>query len=271
MSDLVLTSTDGPVRILTLNAPAANCYSFDMMRALDAAILDARFDDSVEAVVLTGAGSKFFCAGADISMLNGVTPTFKYQFCLHANETLQRLEQSDMPVIAALNGHCVGGGYEVAMAADVRFAWRGHGKIGLPEVKLGVLPGTGGTARLTRMVGKAKAMQLMFDATLMDADTALGHGLVEHVVDADDRDAFLAHVVTYAKSLCAPACAPLAVGLIKRSVQSGADMSFADHLALERELQQRLFTSPDAAEGLAAYSEKRKPVFTGKAGAAPDA
>src|SRR4051812_50159843 len=119
-----------------------------MMRQLDEAILQARFDDEVHVVVLRGKGDKFFCAGADIKMLQQVTPRFKYFFCLHANETLNRLEQTPKLVIAALNGHTVGGGLEIAMAADMRIARAGGGKCGLPEVSLGVLPGTGGTNRL---------------------------------------------------------------------------------------------------------------------------
>src|SRR5262245_7691567 len=141
------------VAILTLNDPPANTYSYEMMQALDEAILKARFDPAVSVLILTGKGDKFFCAGANIKMLTSVTPEFKYYFCLHANETLNRLEQTPKYVIAALNGHCVGGGLEVALAADVRIARKSAGKIGLPEVNLGVLPGTGGTQRLARVVG----------------------------------------------------------------------------------------------------------------------
>ncbi len=108
-------------------------------------------DESVQVIVLTGSGEKFFCAGANINMLANVTPTFKYYFCLHANETLIALEQTPKLVIAAINGHMVGGGFEVAMAADIRIARRNAGKMGLPEVSLGVLPGTGGTQRLVRI------------------------------------------------------------------------------------------------------------------------
>src|SRR5919112_1191310 len=135
------------VALLTLNAPPANTYSYEMMQELDRAVLRARMDEGVHVIVITGQGEKFFCAGADIQMLSEVTPEFKYYFCLHANDTLARLEQTPKLVIAAINGHCVGGGLEVALAADLRIARRGAGKMGLPEVSLGVLPGTGGTQR----------------------------------------------------------------------------------------------------------------------------
>src|SRR5215510_12524688 len=158
---LVEYQTDHGVCVLTLNDPPANTYSYEMMQQLDARILEARMDEEVQVIVITGSGEKFFCAGANIAMLGEVTPEFKYYFCLHANETLNRLEQTAKLVIAALNGHCVGGGLEVALAADLRIARKGGGKIGVPEVALGVLPGTGGTQRLARLVGKARAMELM--------------------------------------------------------------------------------------------------------------
>ncbi|MCB9880159.1 MAG: enoyl-CoA hydratase/isomerase family protein, partial [Planctomycetes bacterium] len=125
---------DGKIAILTLEDPPANCYSHAMMRDLDSAILDARFDAQVEVLVLASAGTKFFCAGADIGMLENADPVFKYYFCLHANETLLRLEHTPKLVIAALQGHCVGGGLEVALACDLRIGCRGSGKVGLPEV-----------------------------------------------------------------------------------------------------------------------------------------
>src|SRR5579864_9666356 len=149
------------VAYLTLDDPPANTYTHEMMRQLDAAILRARFDASVHVIVLTGQGEKFFCAGANIQMLSEAEPNFKYHFCLHANETLNRLEQTPKLVVAALNGHTVGGGLEIALAADIRLARRDAGKIGLPEVALGVLPGTGGTQRLSRLVGKSRAIELM--------------------------------------------------------------------------------------------------------------
>jgi enoyl-CoA hydratase len=231
------------------------------MRALDAAILDARMDDAVHVVVLTGAGDRFFSAGADIRMLEGATPTFKYYFCLHANETLSRLEATPKLVIAALNGHAVGGGLEVALAADLRVAKTGGGKIGLPEVALGVLPGTGGTQRLARLLGKARALELMVRGENLDPEGAKAIGLVNEVLPAEG---FAEAVHAYALQFVPPHRASRAVGLIKRSVVSGLDVGLAEGLALERELQQQLFLSADAREGIGAYVAKRKPVFTGR-------
>jgi enoyl-CoA hydratase/carnithine racemase len=262
MALVEMAVADG-IAIFTLNFPPANCYTHEMMRELDEAILKARFDDSVHVLVLTGAGEKFFCAGADINMLKSVTPRFKYYFCLHANETLNRLEQTPKLVIAAINGNCVGGGLEIAMAADLRLARKGSGKFGLPEVTLGVLPGTGGTQRLVRLVGKPAAIEMMTTGRLFDLDEALARGIVNQAIDAPDRAAFLAKVMEYAKGFCPPNKAAKAVGLIKRAVQSGAEVDFHDALAIERELQQQLFQSEDAKEGLGAYVEKRKPGFRG--------
>jgi enoyl-CoA hydratase len=259
------TVTDG-VAVIELSDPPANTYSYEMMRELDELVLAARMDEDVHAIVITGAGEKFFCAGANIGMLKEATPAFKYYFCLHANETLNRLEQTPKLVVAALNGHTVGGGLEVAMAADIRIARKGAGRIGLPEVALGVLPGTGGTQRLARLLGKAKALELMASGTLMAFDEAAALDLVNHVWDEAELAGrtFRQAVVDYARQFTPPGRASRAVGHIKRAVQSGLEMSFVDGLALERELQQRLFESQDAQEGLRASLEKRPARFTGK-------
>ena len=265
MSDALVTyeAADG-IATLALTDPPANTYSYEMMRALDEAVLKARMDDSVHVLVLRGAGEKFFCAGANIKMLASVTPRFKYYFCLHANETLGRLEQTPKLVIAALNGHCVGGGLEVALAADLRIARKGAGRVGLPEVGLGVLPGTGGTQRLLRLVGKARAFELMASGRLFDFEEAKALGVVTDVVEAADGDAFMAEVRRRALEYVPPGRASMAVGLIKRAVQSGGEMAIAEGLALERELQQQLFESEDAREGLAAHLAKRAPAFKGR-------
>ncbi|HVT18047.1 MAG TPA: enoyl-CoA hydratase/isomerase family protein [Thermoanaerobaculia bacterium] len=248
------------VAYLTLDDPPANTYTHEMMRQLDAAILDARFDRDVHVLVLTGKGEKFFCAGANIQMLADSEPNFKYYFCLHSNETLNRLEQTPKLVIGALNGHTVGGGLEIAMAADLRIARKNAGKVGLPEINLGVLPGTGGTQRLARLVGKSRAIELMTTARLITFEEARDLGIVNQIFEGDD---FAGQIHAYARQFCPPHRAAKAVGRIKRSVQSGAEVPFESGLAIERELQQQLFESKDAREGLDAYVGKRQPQFKG--------
>ena len=265
MNKIRVVVSDG-VATIELNDPPANTYSYEMMLEVDSAILALRMDPSVHVIVLRGAGEKFFCAGANIGMLKDADPTFKYYFCLHANETPNRLEQTPKLVVAALNGHTVGGGLEVALAADIRIARKDAGKIGLPEVALGVLPGTGGTQRLARLIGKAQAIELMATGRLMTFDEAKALGLVHHVWGDEDLKgrAFADAVLDYARQFTPPGKASAAVGRMKRAVQSGAEAGFLEGLALERELQQLLFQSDDAREGLAANIEKRKPAFKGR-------
>jgi enoyl-CoA hydratase len=259
--ELIRYRVEEGVAILEMDDPPANTYTYEMMRQLDAAILQGRMDESVHVIVLRGAGEKFFSAGASIPMLTKADPQFKYYFCLHANETLSRLEQTPKLVIAALNGHTVGGGLEIALACDIRIAKQEGGKIGLPEVNLGVLPGTGGTQRLPRVIGRARALELMATGRTFSFEEALEWGLIHYIYE---RDSFWDDVMAYARQFCPPHKASRAVGRIKRSVVTGSEVSFAEALGLERELQQLLFTSEDAKEGLAAYVEKRQPQFKGK-------
>src|SRR5918995_720852 len=260
-----VTIADG-VSTIELSHPPANTYSYEMMLEIDSAVLAARMDPGVHVIVIRGAGEKFFCAGANIGMLKDADPEFKYYFCLHANETLNRLEQTPKLVIAALNGHTVGGGLEVAMAADFRIAKKDGGKIGLPEVALGVLPGTGGTQRLARLLGKGRAIELMATGRLMSFDEAQTIGLVNEVWgDAElNGRSFADAVHQYARQFTPPSKASRAVGRMKRAVQSGAEAGMLEGLSLERELQQLLFQGEDAKEGIAANLEKRKPAFKGK-------
>jgi enoyl-CoA hydratase/carnithine racemase len=260
----VIYQVEDGVALLTLNDPPANTYSYEMMQLLDERILAARMDESVQVIVVTGRGDKFFCAGANINMLKDADPTFKYYFCLHANETLSRLEQTPKLVIAAINGHCVGGGLEVALAADIRIARKNAGKMGMPEVALGVLPGTGGTQRLSRLINKSQAIELMATGALFDFERGAELGLINHIYEAENAESFQQKVLDYARQFTAPGKAPNAVGKIKRSVQSGSELPLEYGLALERELQQQLFQSEDAREGIKAYVEKRKPEFKGK-------
>ena len=260
---LVEYRVEDGLAILELNNAPANTYSYEMFRAMDEAILKARMDEEVYVIVIRGKGDKFFSAGADIAMLQRVTPRFKYFFCLHANETLNRLEQTPKLVIAALNGHTVGGGLEIAMACDIRIARKDAGRIGLPEVALGVLPGTGGTQRLTRILPKNKAIELIVEGRVYSFEEALDWGIINYIYEGNPQD-YWEQVCDYARQFCPPNKASKAVGLIKRSVQSGAEVDFNSGLAIERELQQQLFQSDDAKLGLAAYSSKTMANFTGK-------
>lgn len=252
-----LKKEDG-VAIATMTRDPGNTYNLDLMHELDQVIEDVRFDTDVKVVVLTGGGEKFFSAGADINMLNTADPRYKGMFCLHCNETLQELERTPKIIIAAANGHCVGGGLEIALACDMRFMGKSAGKIGLPEVNLGVLPGTGGSQRLPRVVGKARALELMVTGNLLDPEEAEKIGLINKAVDGDARE----YAIDFAKKLAQGAT--MAQGLIKLAVHEGMEMSLNAGLAVERELQNRLFASQDAREGISAYVEKRKANFQGR-------
>jgi enoyl-CoA hydratase/carnithine racemase len=261
IKQLVNYRLDEGVAVIEMNDPPANTYTYEMNRQLDDAILQARMDNNAHVIVLTGAGEKFFSAGANIRMLASVDPTFKYYFCLHANETLLRLEHTPKLVIAALNGHCVGGGLEIAMAADIRIARKEAGKIGLPEVNLGVLPGTGGTQRLSRLVGKSKAIELMVTGNTFSFEEAKEMGIIN---DIFEKENFTENIMDYARQFCPPNKAAKAVGRIKRAVQTGWEIPLESALAVERENQQLLFQSEDAKEGLNAYEEKRPATFKAK-------
>jgi enoyl-CoA hydratase/carnithine racemase len=189
-------------------------------------------------------------------MLKEADDSFKYYFTLHANETLNRLENTPKLVIAAINGHCVGGGFDIALACDLRIARGGTLQIGFPEVNLGLLPLTGGTQRLSRLVGRGHAIELIAEGEYVSVDRAMAARLV--------HDAFMRKVLDYAHEFCPPKRAPMAIGNIKRAVHGGADVALGEGLALERELLQELFRSQDAKEGLAAFAHKRKPVFRGE-------
>jgi enoyl-CoA hydratase/carnithine racemase len=255
----VRTDFDNEVGYIRVTKPKANTYDLDMMRELDDAIEEMRFDERARAIVLQSGVEGFFSAGADIEMLRKSEPDYKAMFCLHCQETLDKFAATPKIVIAAINGHCVGGGLEIALACDLRMMARDSGKIGLPEVTLGVLPGTGGTQRLPRLVGASRALDMMITGKLLSPEEALAIGLVNYVYP---KESFDADVRRYAENL---AHGPSrAVSLIKRSVMEGVELPLEGGLALERELQNRLFITEDAKEGLSAFAEKRKPTFKGR-------
>jgi len=255
----VRTRIEDHVGHIEVGKPKANTYDLDMMREIDAAVEELRFQDDARAVVLESSLPGFFSAGADIEMLKQSQPDFKAMFCLHCQETLDKFAKTPKIVIAAMNGHCVGGGLEIALACDLRMMAKDSGKIGLPEVTLGVLPGTGGTQRLPRLIGASRALDMMITGKLLTPDEALAIGLVNYVYP---KESFAKDVQAYASALAhGPA---RAVSLIKRSVMEGIEMPLTAGLALERELQNRLFITEDAKEGLSAFVEKRKPSFKGR-------
>jgi len=258
---LIEYRAENGVGIIELNNPPANAYSLESLKLLDAAIINARFDSNVHVIVIRGAGEKFFCAGADINMLFRESTDFRNQFALFGHETLARLENTPKLVIAAINGHCAGGGLEIAMACDLRIAKKNAGRMGLAEVNLGVIPGMGGTQRLARLVGKARAIELATTGRLIAFEEAQEYGLIEDIFEPED---FFAQILDYARQFVAPNKPSKAVGLIKRAIQSGLQGSQYEGLALERELLAQAFASADAAEGLAAYKEKRVAQFKGQ-------
>ncbi len=247
------------VGIAELNKPPANTYDYELMQDLAKVIEEVRFNEDVKVAVLRSAIPKFFSAGADIGMLQKSDPDYKAMFCLSCQETLNKMEETPKIWIAAIDGHCVGGGLEIALATDLRFMARDSGKIGLPEVTLGVLPGTGGTQRLPRLLGKSRAIDLMITGRTLSPDEAQDIGLVNYVWDQDE---FWDKTLEYAGHLTKGATR--AVSLIKRSVVDGLEMSLDQGLAFERELQNRLFITEDAKEGLKAFVEKREAKFKGK-------
>jgi enoyl-CoA hydratase len=252
---------DKGVALIELNRPPVNSYTHELLRELDEALLQARFDDAVHVLVITGKVEKFFSAGADINMLANKPLSYKNNFALHGHEVLMRMENTPKLVIAAINGHAVGGGLEIAMAADIRIAKKEGGKVGLAEINLGVMPGMGGTQRLPRIVGKARALELCATGKTIAFEEAQEMGLVNVIYEKEN---FLGQVMEYAQQFVTPNKASLAVGKVKRAIQTGLELSLPDGLALEREVLAQTFGSEDGSEGVKAYLEKRTAQFKGR-------
>jgi len=258
---LIEYRVDNGVAVLEINRPPVNSYTTELLKELDAAVLDARFDDDVHAIVVTGKVEKFFSAGADINMLSSKPLSFKNNFALHGHEVLMRLENTPKIIIAAINGHAIGGGLEIAMACDIRIARKEGGRVGLAEINLGVMPGMGGTQRLPRLVGKGRAMELCATGRQIAFEEAKDIGLI---YDIFERENFLGQVMDYARQFIVPNKSSLAVGKVKRAITTGLELSLPDGLALERELLAQAFGSEDGQEGVKAYLEKRTAQFKGK-------
>lgn len=260
MSQAVVTfSKTERVGTISLNRPPANSYDIQFMRALDAAIESADSDPQVRAVLLTSASDKFFSAGADIRafLANGVEANM--EMIRTAHRALEKMALSPKVFVAAINGHALGGGLEMALACDLRFAAEGRYRLGLPEVTLGLLPGNGGTQRLPRLIGANRALELMLTGEGIGPEEAHRLGLVNRLFPADK---LRAETEAYARKVASGASA--AIGAIKQAVYQGLALPLSEALGLERDLIEPLFRTADAQEGLRAFAEKRQPVYTGR-------
>jgi enoyl-CoA hydratase/carnithine racemase len=254
----VTREQEGVARI-RLNRPPANSYDRGFIDALNVAIDEVRFDESVGAVVLESALPKFFSAGADIGMFRSATSKARAMTILHMHEVLLKMEHTPKIFIAAIAGHCLGGGLEIALATDFRFAAEGDYRIGVPEVTLGLLPGNGGTQRLPRLIGRQKAMELLLTGKPLSPNAAQELGIVDRLLPPDR---LLPEAIEFAASLAKGPS--VAIGEIKLAAKHGAEMSLEGALALERSAIFRLFETADAKEGLDAFAEKRKPTWKGR-------
>jgi len=255
----VTFSTDGGIGTITLDKPPANSYDVVFIEELGDAVRAAADDDGVKVVVLRSASERFFSAGADVKAFNENTVEANMEMIRLSHETLSSIATIPKIFIAEINAHALGGGLEIALACDLRFAAEGEFMLGTPEVTLGVLPGNGGTQRLSRLIGWSRALELMVTGRTVTPAEALELGIVNTLFPADElRDKTL----EYAHGLAAGATK--AIGNIKLAVHEGLAAGLEDGLERERELVEELFWSEDGREGIAAFAEKRKPAFSGR-------
>ena len=243
---------------IVLDRPPANSYDKSFLDDLSDAIDEARFDASVGAVVVRSASPKFFSAGADVKMFTETDAVFQSTFVIHANEIFGKLERTAKIVIAAINGHCMGGGLEIALCCDFRYAALGTYQIGLSEARLGMLPGTGGIV-VPRIIRSSAFERPMSRGTTMPPADAKAAGIVDELVPADK---LLESVQAYAAQIAGGPT--LAIGKIKLAAVIGGGMPFANGLAYEHEAMSRVFASEDAREGMRSFAEKRPPEYKGR-------
>jgi len=246
-------AADGSIGYITLDKPPANSYDKEFMEELQVAV-DSAASDSTKAIIVRSASKKFFSAGADIKAFAANTTDDNMAMIELGHEVLASIARIPKVFIAQVEGHALGGGLEIALACDLRFGARGTYKLGLPEVTLGLLPGNGGTQRLTRLLGPSRALDLLLTGRTFGPDEAVQWGLVSALMEADAAQEFAERLA---------AGPQLAIAAIKRCVHEGGQLPLDDGLALEAELVERLFRSKDATEGLTAFVEKRQPEFVG--------
>jgi enoyl-CoA hydratase/carnithine racemase len=254
-----VTRESNGVALIHVNRPPANSYDRGLIDDLNAAIDEIRFDESIGAAVLMSDLPKFFSAGADINMFRTVSSKARAMTILHMHEVLLKMEHTPKVFIAAIGGHCLGGGLEIALATDFRFAAEGEYRLGVPEVTLGLLPGNGGTQRLPRLIGRQKAMELLLTGKPLDPKTAVALGVVDRLLPPDQ---LLPEAIAFAATLAKGPT--MAIGEIKLVAKQGLEMPLESALGLERAGIFRLFETADAQEGLRAFAEKRKPSWKGE-------
>ncbi len=247
------------VAVLSLNRAPANAYNMQMLRDLADAVRRVREDSAVRVAVVRSALPKFFCTGADISTLQDSDRAAFANFLSVAHEAVDMITRTPKLFIAAISGHCIGGGLEIALSCDFRFASGGKYRLGLAEVNLGLSPGMGGTQRLPRLIPKSRALHMMVTGETISPEDALAAGIVDRVIP---EASFWEEVMAHARKLASGPS--MAQGYIKLSVNAGLETSLAEGLALERAHQNQLFASEDVAEGLKAFLEKRPAKFAGK-------
>ena len=253
--DLIVENGIG---IISLNEPPANAYNLAMLKELQAVILNVRTDESLRSIVIKSVLDKFFSAGADISTIQDADASEFNHFVTVAGETMAMLEATPKIIISAIAGHAMGGGLELALACDVRFASEGKYQMGLVESKLGLNPAMGGTQRLPRLIGRSQAIHMIATAETVDPKSAQDLGIVDWLIPQEEFDGA---VMEYAEKLAAGPT--LAQGMAKFSVNNGMEMGLTEAIAVERAHQNILFKSDDAQEGVAAFLEKRTPKFKG--------
>ncbi len=255
----ILLQADEQLAILTINRPEVfNCLNLSALKDLRQAIQELSLSQEIRAVIVTGAGEKAFCSGADLKERKGMTPVQVQEYIMMIRDTFTALERLNKPVIAAVNGLALGGGTELALACDIRILAE-KSKMGLTETSLGIIPGAGGTQRLTRLVGKGKAKELIFTARKVEAEEALEIGLANRIVKDNE-------VLEAAKEMARliAANAPMALAQAKYAIDYGAEVDLATGLAIESNAYQVLIPTKDRLEGLQAFADKRKPIYTGE-------
>ncbi len=258
MRDVVVFEKDGKIGRVILNRPDAyNALNLDMHKCLREIFKEIEEDKTIRVVVITGAG-KAFCAGADIGEIMRLEPMTGDVHLDSLLSSFEAIEKIDVPVIAAINGHALGAGLELAMRCDLRIA-KEKAKLGLPEVNIGAIPGAGGTQLLPRLVGKTKAMELIMLGKLISAKEAEALGLINKAVSDSEFDSA---VYSLAEELASKS--PIALSLIKNGINEGLKMSLASALEFEKQLFTKLLVSEDFKEGVRAFTEKREPKFMEK-------